>query len=300
MIKYFSKAFKITNENIILATPLVLFLFILSLYIEFTKRAPENVAAAILLLVTVLFMIGAFFAGWLFMTKQAVKISNQVFEDEEEKAKASFNLLKDFNYGIGEFFLPFVGAAILYGTILVVIVIAAYKAGMHFIGDPGIDFVQIKRALTSTAEMKALITSLSTQQLAKINAWNFMLIGVTFVQSFLTMFWGCEIIYRTKNPIIALFKSIQSIFKKPLGAIILFLYISFVNFIVSFINAILAFNSILYFLSMLLYFYFIVYIIVLIFFYYEREILKQEENNSNSRTDSIGQKPPGDSDSKEE
>lgn len=300
MIKYFSKAFKITNENIILATPLVLFLFILSLYIEFTKRAPENVAAAILLLVTVLFMIGAFFAGWLFMTKQAVKISNQEFKNEEEKAKASFGLLKDFNYGVGEFFFPFVGAAILYGIMIFLIILAAYKAGMHFIGDPGIDFVQVKKALASTAEMKTLINSLSTQQLAKINAWNFMLIGVTFVQSFLTMFWGSEIIYRTKNPLIALFKSIQSVFKKNFGAIILFLYISLVNFVVSFINAVLTFNSILYFLSMLLYFYFIVYIVVLIFLYYEREILTKKEDNCNSRTYCIGQEHPCDSDIKEE
>lgn len=288
MIKYFSKAFKITNENIILATPLVLFLFILSFYIEFTKRAPENIAVAILLLTTILFMTGAFLAGWFFMIKQAVKITHEEFSDEEEKAKASFGLLKEFNCGVGEFFIPFAGAVTLYGIVIFLIILATYKAGMHFIGNPGIDFVQIKKALASTAEMKTFISSLSIEQIAKINAWNFMFIGITFVQSFLTMFWGSEIIYRTKNPITALLKSIQSIFKKPLGAIILFLYISFLNFVISFINAVLAFNSILYFLSMLLYFYFIVYIVVLIFLYYEKGILTQKENNCDNRTDCIG------------
>lgn len=298
MIKYFKRAFKITNDNIILTTPLVLFLFLLSIYIGIAQSAPVNIVSFVLLFVTVLFMISAFFAGWFYMVKRAVDLDSMEFLVEEDRAKASFDLIKEIPFGIGDYFLSFVGAAILYTALIVLLVFSGFKVGMHYIGDIGVNVEQLKIAFGSSAAMKTLVSSLTGEQLIKLNAWNILFLVVTSIFSFLTMFWPVEIVVKTKNPLVALFKSITAILKKPLSAIILFLYISFVNFVISFLNAFSSINPILYFISMLLYFYFIVYVVVLIFLYYDREILLKEENkdqgDSRSGADSIGQDGDGD------
>lgn len=309
MIKYFLKAFKITNENIILTTPLVLFLFILTIYLGVAKTAPANIFSLALLLLTILFMLSAFFAGWFYMVKKAIDIDRVEFIIEEEKAKASFGLLKDFPSGIGEFFLPLNGGIILYSILFVAFLFLAYFIGQHYIGDFGLGLDALKNALKSTDAMKSLLGSLSSEQLVKMNAWNFLVMGTTSLFSFITMFWTAEIIYNTKNPFWAFFKSLKFTFKNFLSSLILFVYISFVNFAVSLINALSTSNTILYFISMLIYFYFVVYIIVLVFLYYGSEKTSTVEyyitdetqvdsvkDNCGGGTDSLGQERSGNSD----
>lgn len=304
MIKYFSKTFKITNENIILTTPLVLFLFLLSIYLEVAKNAPQNFIASILLITTILFMLSAFFAGWLYMVKQAIELDKKDFVIDDERAKASFNLLKDLPIGIGEYFLPFIGTLILYTVLMVGLFIMSYKLGLYFIGKVGLTFAQLKIAMGSAAAMKSLITTLSAKELIKINYWYLLFLASASFFSFITMFWAPEIIFKTPNPILALGRAIVFTFKHFLSAIILFVYVSLVNFMVSTVNAISTINPILYFVSMLVYFYFVVYIVVLVFLYYGQENQPKsqaknisEQNNSNCGADSNGQEPPCDSNS---
>jgi len=303
MIKYFQKAFKITNDNIILTTPLVLFLFLLSIYMGVVQNAPASVTTSILLLATILFMVSAFFAGWFHMVKKAVDLDKKEFSADDEKAKASFGLLKEIPVGVGEYFFTFIGAVILYVGLILVLLFASYQLGLHFIGNVGIDIAHLRMAFTSSEAMKSLVTSMTSDQLIKLNAWNILFLAVTSVYSFLTMLWPAQIVTGTKNPFVALFKSIKALFKKPLSSIVLFLYVSFVNFVVSFINAFATMNPILYFVSMLLYFYFVVYVVVLVFLYYDRELKSKEEiftegdsaeSNSDSGTDSVGQDHDGD------
>jgi len=318
MIKYFARAFKITNENIILTTPLVLFLFLLSLYMGVAQNAPENLASAILLLITILFMVSAFFAGWFYMVKKAIDLDNQEFIIEEDKAKASFHLIKEVPVGIGEYFFSLVGALILYATFFILLILIGYQIGIHLIGKVGVSLEQLRDALASPATMKALVTSLSSEQLKKLNTWNFLFLIGSAIYSFLTMFWAVEIVNRTKNPFVAFFKSIKFAFSNFLSTLILFTYISVINFTVSLLNAISMIHPIVYFISMLVYFYFVVYVVVLVFLYYDRENNKQiteiegggaegtntesecAESDSDSGTDSVGEEQSGDSTGEDE
>lgn len=289
MIRYFARAFKITNENIILTTPLVLFLFLLTIYLGVAKNAPENISSFILLSITTLFMLSAFFSGWFFMVKRAVDLDKMEFIIDDDRAKASFNLIKELPVGIGEYFFPFIGGLILYSALALLLFFFAYEMGLHFIGNVGIGLLELKSALNSPEAMKALVSSLSLEQVAKLNAWNFLFFLTMAVFSFITLFWGAEIILKTKNPLIAFFKALIFTFKNFLSAIILFIYISTINFVISFMNAISTFNPIIYFVSLLIYFYFVVYVVVLIFLYYDSETGEQTQNNSDSGTDSYGQ-----------
>ncbi|MDD3436529.1 MAG: hypothetical protein PHC64_05180, partial [Candidatus Gastranaerophilales bacterium] len=168
MVKYFIKAFKVTNENIIITTPLVLGLLLLNIYLEIAKNAPQTLPALILLVITILFMLSAFCAGWFYMVKKAIDLDKTEFIIDEDKAKASFNLLKELPVGVGEYFLPFVGGIILYIGLIILLTFTVYTVGMHFIGDIGISLFKFKMALTSATAMKSLVSSLTTEQLAKI------------------------------------------------------------------------------------------------------------------------------------
>lgn len=293
MIKYFGRAFKITNENIILATPLVLFLFLLSIYLGIAKNAPETLPSIILLLITILFMLSAFFAGWFFMVRKAIELDKQEFIIDEDKAKASFSLLKELPIGIGEYFFSFIGGLILYSGLITLLIFVTYQTGMHYIGKIGVNLLQFKEALNSPGAMKSLVTSLTSEQLIKLNSWNFLILGVITVFSFITMFWGAQIIFKNKNPLIAFFQALSFTFKNFLSAITLFIYISFVNFVVSLINTFSSINPIVYFISLLIYFYFVVYVVVLVFLYYDSEnnkpLQEKNENSCNCGSDSIGE-----------
>lgn len=293
MIKYFGKAFKITNENIILTTPLVLFLLVFSIYLGIAKSTPPTTFTTILLILTTLFMFSSFISGWLFMVKKAVELDKQKFSVEEEKAKASLRLLKEFTVGVGEYFLPFTLGLIFYTALILLMLYAAYQIGLHFIGNIGISILGLKAALNSPPAMKSLISSLSTEQLTKLNLWNLLFLITMALFSFITMFWSAHIIIKNKNPLIAFYQSIKYIFKNILASFVLFLYISFVNFVVSLINTTATINPLLYFLSMIIYFYFVVYVVVLVFLYYDSEnnkpIEQKAENNCNSGTDSVGE-----------
>lgn len=319
MIKYFATAFKITNENIILTTPLVLFLFLLSIYLGVAQNAPGTVVSAILLLATILFMINAFFAGWFYMVKRSVDLSKKDFIIDEDKAKASFVLIKEFPVGVGEYFFSFLGGFILYIVLMVVLSYASYKIGMHFIGNVGVSLLKLKVAVNSPAAMKALMSSLTSEQLAKLSAWNFIFVTIMLVSSFMTMFWPAQIVSGHKNPLSSFFTALKFTFRKFFPSVILFIYLSIINFLVSLFNTFAVVNQILYFISLLVYFYFVVYIVVLVFLYYDSEnqpkfdytitdesynLEKNEltennepEDNSDSGSDSLGQDESGDSNS---
>lgn len=291
MIKYFKNSFKITNENIILTTPLVLFLFLLSLYMGLASNLQGNIQSAILLLSTIIFMLAAFFAGWFYMVKKAIELDRLTLLSSEEKAKESFGLIKQIPTGVGEYFLPFIGGIILFVALFVVLIYLGHTIGSHFIGKLGINLSQLKVALESPIAMKSFVASLSSEQLIRLKNWNLLLLAIMAFFSFITIYWPAQIVYRTKNPFFAFFKSVVFIFKNLLPTLILFLYISVINFVVSVINTIAAANTITYFIALLIYFYFLVYVVVLIFLYYDEQSSKVEQAKSNCdcRSDGIGQ-----------
>lgn len=314
MIKYFSRAFGITNENIILTTPLVLFLMIFSVYLEVSRNAIFNAPALILMLITSLFMFSAFLAGWFFMVKRAVDLDKIDFIIDEDKARASFALMKEIPLGIGNYFLSFVSGLILYAGLIALFSIIAYGLGEHFIGKIDLNTFGLKLASLTPETMKKFVESLSMDQRILLAKWNFLIVSALTIFSFITMFWPAHVIIKNKNPFIAFFQALKFTFKNFLPSVILFVYISFVEFAVQLVNAVSVVNPIFYFLAMLAYFYFVVYIVVLVFLYYDSEanpkfeyriddsfIAKVDNSPSSSDygADSDRQEQSGDSDSEE-
>ena len=280
MIKVFKNAFKISFDNIILATPLLLFLFLLNVYLIIAKNAVKAFPSAILFFLTLFLMFSAFLAGWFYMVKTSV-IN---FKEGKKSSDNSVSLMKEFPVGIAEYIKPYMGFSILYIIFSNFLVVSVYLIGKHFIGDVGITMHQFVSATEAPVAMQALIDSMTKMQLMKINCWYLLIMFSIQIFMLLTMFWPVEIMYSTKNPIIAFFKAISRIFTKP-QSILLFIGINILNFILVLFNYFSMFNPLTYLIMTLIFFYFIVYIFVLLFLYYEEKI----KGNSNSSADSDGQ-----------
>jgi len=276
MIKLIKNAVKITNDNIILTIPLIIFMWIIGAYLGYSKFTADTLAEIVLAGVTLLFLFGAFLSGWFYMVKKAVQLSKNVFVLDEERAKAVLNLFKFIPAGIGKYFLSFIGLSLLFIALVFLFGAAIYNTGAYFIGNLDLDPLQIKQAMTTPNDMKTFIDALSDQQLIMLSKWNLLFIVASALFSFFTFLWVPEIIYSTKNPFMALIYSIKKIFQKFLKTIKLFLFIMLLNFVISFISTFAMFNPFVYLLTMIIYFYFLVYVIVLIFIYYESEFVKEE------------------------
>ena len=166
-----------------------------------------------------------------------------------------------------------------------------YLVSVPFIKNINFSFAQMETVLNSPQEMVNFLNALPPEQLIALFNLNIILMSVTSLFSFLIMLWIPEIIYRCINPLLALFTSIKKIFLKFWKSLILFLYVTLINFVISFFSTFAFTHPIVYMLLMILYFYFIVYVVVLIFLYYDREFkdeceVQEIQDNSDSGADS--------------
>lgn len=277
MLKLFKNAFKLTNEGILLAIPLILFFWIMTIYLTFAKHVVDTLPEALSAITTLLCMVGAFFAGWFFMVKETIKLSQKEFVMDEDRAKALLNVLKTIPTGIGKYFLPFLGMSLISLIFFAITGAIFYKIGLQSIGSIDFTSAQIRGAMASPQDMKTFLDSLTQEQLYKLGSWNLLFMAGTTLVSFLLMLWVPEIIYQTSNPLLALFKSLKKLFIKFHKSILLFIYITFLNIIISFANTFAMLHPLIYMILMIIYFYFLVYVIVLIFSYYDKEFNHAEE-----------------------
>ena len=106
MLNCIKDSFRLTNKYIILATPLILFSLLSSLYILFSIGG--NLINLLIAVVLFTLMLAAFLSGWFFMIRECIK--NPEAEDPNF-------LIKDFPAGVGEYFLPVIG--MLFGVFVI-------------------------------------------------------------------------------------------------------------------------------------------------------------------------------------
>ena len=158
----FREALKITNNSIILTIPLIIFVKLLDLYSMYSKYHLDTTPKFLIASITILFMFCVFFAGWLYMVKDAVILSKKVFVLDKDRAKATLNLFKSMLDGIGKFFLSFVGAFLFYMFVIQVIAVQfVCLIGVRIIGALPQESMQNIHELTLAAASSAWVFSIS-------------------------------------------------------------------------------------------------------------------------------------------
>lgn len=299
MFKLFKKTFKTTNESIILATPLVLFMWILSLYISYSKEVVDTLPEIILSAVTMLFMTSAFCSGWFYMVKKSVEFAKKDFILDTDKASEALKLIKTMPTGVGKHFLTYVGVSLLFLMIALFMAFIIKILSYPYVKSITALLIQSGIPVNSPQEINVILDTLSQDKLynlflqilsPSIKLFLIVMIIPT-IFSFSLMLWMPEIIYRKTNAVLSLFTSIKKVFVKFRKSVILFIYLTFIQMTISFLGTFSILNPITYMIMMIIYFYFIVYVIVLVFSYYDEEFNEKDgagktESDSDSRCDS--------------
>jgi len=275
MFRLFLQAFKTTNEGIILAIPLTLFWWVVTLYLNFSVNVVDTYPEMILSGFTMLFMTSAFFAGWFYMVRKCVKFSKKHFIFDKDKNSEAFRLIKAMPKGIGKYFLFYIEACVIVIGLVLLAGFLVSTLSFPVLKEINTILSQMGVNLTTSFDVKEFINSLTQEQtyilLTPVLKLTFIIAAIPTIFSFLLLLWMPEIIYTVKNPIIALFTSIAKVFKKFWKSLQLYIYITIVQLLISALGPFMFIHPVLYFLIVVLYFYFIVYIVVLIFSYYENE-----------------------------
>ena len=264
MLSYIKDSFQLTNKYIILATPLILFSLLSSLYILFSVGG--NLLSLLIALVLFGLMVGAFLSGWFFMIKTCV--TNPEQEDPNV-------LLKEFPAGVGEYFLPVLGLMINTMVISVLLILVSYFVGMKLIGDIGITPEALTKGMESFAAMKTFLGSLTQEQMFKLNAWNMLLFFTMSVTYFLIMFYSPALFFKEKNPFKAYFVSLKDLFSKKFFTnfgLFLILFVSY--FILSILTTLFGANVVMHFIFTLINFYYLVFVAVMVYNYYYKNFVQ--------------------------
>ena len=283
MREIIKKAFKITNNTIILTIPLIIGVKLLDLYSLYTKYTVDSMPKFLLASITMLFMFAVFGAAWFYMVKEAVSLAKRVFILDKDRANATLALFKKLPEGIGKFFLSFIGVYIIFFFIQIILTPIVYFLGISTIG--GLDSNTMQSfyslatdpAITTNAGMAAFVEKLSPEMIVYLGKWCLLFMIVTSLVMYLLMFWIPEIIYNTPNAFVALFNSLVKLFKNFFDSIRLFLSIWLIGFALLFFSSFAAMNAFTYLLMSIVLFYFSVYFVLLIFVYYEQKYVSEDE-----------------------
>ena len=268
MLRTIKESIKITNENIVIATPLILFSLLSTIYLIFsTGKSP---IATLFTIILFFLMLCAFLSGWLYMIMKAVK---------EPDVDKNALITESFFSGVGEYFLPAAGMVFILLILSFCIFVLAVIAGKHFIGNPGVTYAQFSAAMANVESMKNFLTSLNQEQLLKINLWNSLMFLAMTLNYFLVMFYAPAMYFKKKNPFIAFFISVKDLFsRKFFGNCGIYIFVTFGYFLLSILTTIFNSNIFAHFVLTLLNFYFVSLCAVLIFNYYYSNFAKIGSN----------------------
>lgn len=283
MKKIFREALNITNNNIILAIPLILFIKLIDLYSMFSKFHIDTAPKLMIASITLICMTGAFLAGWLYMVKEAVKLSKKVFVLDSDRAKASLGLFKSLLSGIGKYFMPFLGAICFYVFVIQIIATqVVWLLGGKLIGS--LDAASMKTlqeislsAASNNSSMSLLVDNMTPEMITFFGKWSLLFVIVTCIITYLLMLWFPEIIYKESNPLKALGTSVVKLFRDFKCSVGLFSVLWLIGFMILFLNTFsIILNPFVYLFISIVMFYFFVYMVVCVFLYYETKNVVEE------------------------
>lgn len=243
MLKFLINNFKITNNCIIVATPLILFLSLLGLYVNYAGFAIDNPLKLYIAFVTFFIMFSGFLSAWLYMVKKALVATNKIYVFEKDRIKAILELFCTLPKGIGRLMLPITTVIAIY-----IIINLIMYSGLEFTITRIVNLAQY---------------------------WIYMLIAAYVLLTFMTLFWIPEIVYNEKNALIALYNSMCKVFFNFYKSLLLYLYIIILICFAFLLYLNLSAHPIITFFILILFYYILVYVVVLLFTYYEQTFIKQ-------------------------
>ena len=256
--------FRLTNKNITLMTPLILFSLFTTIYMSIVVQG--KILGVIFGVVLLGLMTAMFIAGWFYSTKLIIENS--------ESTSEPLSLLKSFPEGVGTYFLSSVGSVVILLCFFIGMIYLSYLVGIHSIGNVDIDLQALKNSMATPETLKTYFLSLNMEQIIQLTKWQFLILGFVSIAYYLIMFYFPVLFYKTKNPIKAFFVAVKDMFgRKFFKTLGVYLLIWMLNIFVTLLTTVLAINVITNVLGTLLNFYFTTLVVVGVFYYYYNDFV---------------------------
>lgn len=243
MFKFLKNNLITTNDCIILATPMILYITVLQWYLVTFQYTLNTAFQYTLFFITLWIWISGCCAGWFYMLKKTLQFSKKTYLYDLDRISAIKKLFTCLYKGIGKFFLPFLLLVILYFLFKVI------KISLMF-----------------------YVYGLVNSEVYDYVSAGFILIILLFAYWFI--FLIPEIIYNYVNP----FKAVINSVKKSYIAFKKCFPIYFILCISGFVLNLFLLNSlsypILYFILLILSYYFVLYSILAVFKLYEKNFIE--------------------------
>ena len=268
----FKEAFRVANDSIIIAVPLIFFIKIIDLYSNFALYRADSTAKFFLATITLIFLVGAFSAAYFYMVKRSIEISKKVFVIDSDRTKEILEIFKSSHDGISKYFVSFAAVYIILLAIEILLTPLVYLTGVRLIGHISPELIQgIQSVAADSSAVSAFVDGLTTADMIFFAKWSLLLVAVASILMFLLMLWIPEIIYKTRNPLSALFKSIKKVFVNFGKSVKIYLGLYALGFLVFCLASFSFSNLAVYFISNFVIYYFYLYITILIFLYYDKK-----------------------------
>lgn len=273
MLNAIKHAGVILRDNLVLITPVLMFLVIIMLLTSHFIFAGNAVVSYSLAVCIVLFTF-AFLSGWFAMIKKAVENSKVPNLTKEQKLKNSNDLFGDFFASIPQniFYVGIV--IIIYFALLACVLFLAQKIAGHFFGDLNF-IVDAFKTISTPSATKDFLNSLTTDQLFTLYAWQMTIIGALILFSFLTMYFAPAVMYCTKTPFLAVWNAFKNLFKHFFASLGIFIFLILINTVLQLffgaLNIYTGSNAVIQTITFLVLVIFMVWATVIIFTYYDEK-----------------------------
>lgn len=282
LCELFSRSYNILKNNLILMQPILLFMLVTVMISPNNEQINVHSASFIMYILSLSALACAFIAGWYSMFNKCIAVSeNQGFSSDEERARFSINLFREFFPGVGKYFLNVTIGTILYSIVFLTLSFLIFKVAHHFIGDiTSINLNDYLSVQGSQDKALALYNKINNADKIRITIWYMIYIFFGNIFSYLTMFWIPALINKNLTPVMAFIESFKTIFKKPIETFIIYLTYSIGSAFIIIIASITGQNAITEFLALTGIILLFVYYVIMTFEYF----VKEKNDNSVSRT----------------
>ncbi len=282
----FNEILKISYNLLKKNTNLTQHLFLFFLITMFLIPGVVGIKGMLFFIVFSLF-ICAFFAGWLNAIKTAYqaefpKVDCYVSKDNDRveiSKKSNLNedfilpplYFKEFFEGVGQYFLKFLCAGIIYAAIFGIGFYLLNWFIHHYVVIPSaIKNIDINSLSVMTQEeINKLVLSLSQMEKLKILKIAGLISGTFVLGNYVTMLFPIALINSEKNVFYCLFLSLKSLLKNIPLTFFIFVMFNSLLFLLS-IGFSTPQNLILFFISFILYCYLSLFYYIMLFVYYEK------------------------------
>lgn len=290
MNKLFKTSYKILGRNLLYIQPLLLYILIVQLGINFV--AVRNLAqisrytvVIALFLLTVIFI-----AGWMYINKLAV-ISYNPEDSSEISSKKSIANIKCFASGVGEYFVKFLFGSILFITFSAGCLYSTVKLCLKTYGVPT-SFIENLNILAQTKPedvtydyLVNMSNSIPANEQLIITEWTGTLLILFAVLFFVQYVYYTSLIVEKSNFIVCIWHSMKFFFKNIFGNIFITFFALSVLFFFNTISIFTTINPILFTISFFVLLYFLNYYIILMLKYY----YDKTQTDSNNGAECLGQ-----------